>query len=129
MRMTHLPTRPAARCNFHDVADDFGDRLVMLGRDFLVDLDGGVQRAGERRIFHDRDGMLAGHLADFHGHGVDALGKADRSLHASVVLQGDGVVGRVGDDDRGTAAIMRFLIRAWRNWRILPFTSGSPSVA
>src|SRR4051794_8733968 len=42
---------------FHDVADDFGDRLVVLGRDFLVDLDGGVQGAGERRIFHDRDRM------------------------------------------------------------------------
>src|SRR6476646_5110417 len=49
---------PCPPAQFHDVADDFGDRLVVLGRDFLVDLDGGVERARERRVFHDRDGVL-----------------------------------------------------------------------
>ena len=73
----------------------------MLGRDFLVDLDGGVQRAGERRILDDRDAVLAGDLADFQRDRIDALGDADRRVHAALVLQGDGEVGRVGDDDGG----------------------------
>src|SRR5579871_5202785 len=36
------------------VADHFGHRLIMLRRDFLVDLDAVVERAGERRVFHHR---------------------------------------------------------------------------
>ena len=34
----------------HDEADDLGDGLVVRGRDHLIDLDGGVEGAGERRI-------------------------------------------------------------------------------
>ena len=39
----------------HDVADDLRHGLVMFRRDGLVDLDGGVERAGQRRVFDDRD--------------------------------------------------------------------------
>jgi hypothetical protein len=35
----------------------------VLGRDFLVDLDGGVQRPGERRVLDDRDVVGARDLA------------------------------------------------------------------
>src|SRR5215469_3255528 len=48
----------------HHIADDLGDRLVVLGLDLLVDLDGGVERAGQRRILDDRNVVLAGDLAD-----------------------------------------------------------------
>ena len=73
----------------------------MLDRDCLVDLDGGMQRAGQRRILDDRDRMLAGDLPDLQGQRFDAFGDADRRLHAALIFQRDGVVGRVGDDDRG----------------------------
>ena len=100
MRSPRVPASPVPyAAQFHDVPDDFGHRLVVLGRDFLVDLDGGMQRAGKRRIFDDRDGMLGCQLADFQRHQIGALGEADRGVHAAVVLQGDGVMGRVGDDD------------------------------
>src|SRR5882757_4297614 len=60
-------TRPLVRAQpipaqLHDVADHFGDRLVVFGRDGLVDLNGGMERAGERRVFHDRHRVLG---ADF----------------------------------------------------------------
>src|SRR5262249_22647936 len=42
------------------VGDDLGHRLVVLGRDLLVDLDGGVQRAGERWVLDDRYVVLPG---------------------------------------------------------------------
>ena len=36
----------------HHVADDLGHRLEMLGRNRIVDLDRGVQRAGQGRVLH-----------------------------------------------------------------------------
>ena len=96
-----IPTLARRPAQLHDIADDLGHRLVVLGRDFLVDLDRGVQRARERRVLHHRDRMLGRDLADLQRQRVDALGEADRRVHAALVLQGDGVVGRVGDDDRG----------------------------
>src|SRR5436190_6064257 len=42
--MPHRATEP------HHIADHLGHRAVVLGRHFLVDLDGRVQRAGERRV-------------------------------------------------------------------------------
>ena len=60
--------------------DHFGHCLVVLDRDRLVDLDGGMQRARERRVLDDRDRMLTGDLPDLQGHRVDALGDADRDL-------------------------------------------------
>src|SRR5579863_4024192 len=46
----------------HDVTDDLGDRAVMLGRDFLVDLDGAVQGAGERRVLDHGNVVAARHV-------------------------------------------------------------------
>src|SRR5438105_315137 len=40
-------------------------------------------------------------LLDLQRDPVGALGHADRRVHAALVLQRHGVVGRVGDDDRG----------------------------
>ena len=94
------PLSRHARVEPHDVADHLGHRLVVLGRDFLVDLDGGVQRARERRVFDDRNAVCSRATSRiFEGDQVDALGDADRGIHAAFVLQRDGEVGRVGDDD------------------------------
>src|SRR5262245_52990045 len=38
----------------HHVSNHFRDRLVVLGRDLLVDLPGGMECTGERRVFHKR---------------------------------------------------------------------------
>src|SRR5438552_17439803 len=48
----------------HDIADDLGHGLVVLGRDLLLDLDSTMQRARERRVFDDRDMVLFRRLAD-----------------------------------------------------------------
>src|SRR5262249_34971641 len=48
----------------HDEADDLGHRLVVGGRDHVVDLDGGVERAGQRRVLDHRHLRLLGDLAD-----------------------------------------------------------------
>src|SRR5438876_8202218 len=39
----------------HHIADHLGHRAVMLGRDLLIDLDGRMQRARERRILDHRN--------------------------------------------------------------------------
>ena len=84
----------------HDIADHFGHRLVVLDRDRLVDLDGGMQRAGERRVLDDRDRMLAGDLAGSSRPARRRPWRRRRGLHAALILQGDRVMGRVGDDHR-----------------------------
>src|SRR6185312_476530 len=89
----HPPSRKAA-LQTHDVADDLGDRMVVLDRNLLVDLDGGIERARQRHVLYDRDVVLAGDLPDLEGDVIDTLGDADRRRHAAVVLQGDRIVGR-----------------------------------
>jgi len=54
---------------------------VVLGRNFLVEFDGRVERAGERGVFHDRDARFLSHRADAQRDGVGALGEADRRVH------------------------------------------------
>jgi hypothetical protein len=73
----------------------------MLLRNFLVDLHGSMQRPGERRILDHGYVVRFGDLADFPGDQVDAFGDADRRVHAALVAERDGKVGRVGDDDGG----------------------------
>ena len=58
----------------------------MLGRNLLIDVDGAVQRTGERRIFNDRDAVLGRDLTDFSGHQVGAFGDTNRRAHAPLVL-------------------------------------------
>ena len=53
---------------------------------------------------------------------VEALGEADRRVHAAIVLQRDRVVGRVGDDDRGLRHRRHHALArrgSGANWRIL----------
>lgn len=66
--------------------------------------------------------MLARHVADLPGDQVDALGDADRRIHAALVFEGDGEMRRIGDNTEalGTAAIMRFRMRVCRNWATFP---------
>ena len=73
----------------------------MLDRNLVVDLDGGIQRAGQRHVFDDRNVVLAGDFPDPERDVVHALGHADRRRHAALVGQRDRIVRRVGDDDRG----------------------------
>src|SRR5262245_54424390 len=68
----------------HDVADHLGHRLVVVGRDLSVDLDGGMQRARQRRILDHRHAVLPGDLADAQRDVVDALGDAYRRVHAAL---------------------------------------------
>jgi hypothetical protein len=50
----------------------------VLGRDCLIDLDGGMQRAGKRGVFDHRNRMLAGDLLDFQiGASMPPYGAAD----------------------------------------------------
>src|SRR5260370_609503 len=79
---------------------DVSDRLGVVGGDLGVDLDGGVERARQWRVLDHRNAVLARHLPDLEGDGVDALGDADRRVLAALVLQGHRIVGRVGDDHR-----------------------------
>ena len=60
-----------------------------------------VERARERDVLDDRHAVLARDLADARGHEVLALGDDDAAPTISVaaVLERDGEVGRVGDDD------------------------------
>ena len=78
-----MPDRTA---QLHDIADHLGHRLVVLGRDFLIDLDGGVQRAGERRVLHHRDRMLGCDLADFQGKRVGAMGDGSVRMAAAAAV-------------------------------------------
>src|SRR4051812_17257898 len=43
---SYSPPRKSA-LEAHHIADDFGDRVIVLDRDFVVDLHGGVQGAGQ----------------------------------------------------------------------------------
>ena len=49
-----LPPPGEAALELHDVADHLGDRLVVLDRNFVVDLDSGVQRPRQRRVLDHR---------------------------------------------------------------------------
>src|ERR1700685_372577 len=75
----HQPPQP------HQIADDFGNSAVVLLRNFLVDLHRAVQRAGQWRVFDHRDAVGLGNFADFAGDQIDALGDADRRIHAALV--------------------------------------------
>src|SRR5919199_308655 len=126
-----VKTAPApARLEAHDVTDDLGHGLVVLGRDLLVEIDAGVQGARQRRVLDDRDAVPFGHLADARGHRVDALGDADGGVHAGLVSERHRrMVGLVKTIEAvGTCAIMRLRERSWRSFRIRPVTCGSPSL-
>src|SRR6266581_1534908 len=68
-----------------DVADNFGDRMIMFHRDLLVDLDGGMQRPRQRHVLDDGDIVRAGDFPDLERDRIDPLGHADRRRHASLV--------------------------------------------
>ncbi|GCC48527.1 hypothetical protein chiPu_0032671, partial [Chiloscyllium punctatum] len=55
-----LPQAGQAAPQPHHVTDDFGNRVIVLDRDFLVDVDGGIERPGQRHVLHDRDVVLLG---------------------------------------------------------------------
>src|SRR3954453_23159084 len=65
----------------HHIADHLGDRLVVLRRHLIIDLDRRVQRAGERRVLDHRDIVGGRDLADLECDIVDALGQTDRRAH------------------------------------------------
>ena len=83
---------------------------VVFRRNFLVDLDSAVERAGEWRILDHGNVVLARQVADLAGDHVCALGDADRRIHAALVFEGDGEMRRIGDNMEalGTAAISLF---------------------
>src|SRR5882724_4049893 len=67
---------------------DFGDRLVKFGRDFVAEFDIG-QRAGQHLVFLDRDVMGLGDLDDLGADRALALGD-DARRAGPVVMQRDG---------------------------------------
>src|SRR6266705_2624308 len=64
----------------HDVADNFGDRMIMFHRDLLVDLDGGMQRPRQRHVLDDGDIVLAGDFPDLARDRIDALRSEERRV-------------------------------------------------
>src|ERR1700761_5702542 len=84
-----------------DVGEQLGDRAEEVGRDFVVDLHRGEERAGQRRVLDHRHVVLFGDPADLQRDQVLALGDDDRRRPFAVVFEGDGEVGRVGDADVG----------------------------
>src|SRR6185369_13747059 len=85
-----------------DVADDFGDGGVLFGGDLVADFDVGVEGAGEFFAFDDGDAAFEGEAADALGEDAGTFGDDDGGRHFfGVVLEGDGELGGVGDDDVG----------------------------
>src|SRR5262249_10800704 len=80
---------PQATLEPHHIADDFGHRLVVLGRHIFVHIHRRIKGAGERGILDDRDVVLLGDLADLERDVVLSLGDADRRIHAALVFQRD----------------------------------------
>src|SRR6185503_5266919 len=58
-------SRPHCAPEPHHVADHLGHRPVVLGRHFLIDFDGRVQGARQRRVLDHRNIVLGRDLADF----------------------------------------------------------------
>src|SRR5207247_7102347 len=95
---------PPRRGDAVDEGQELGHGLVELLGELLTDLDGGVQRAGERGIRDHRYTVVGRELADLERDEVLALGHDLGRRRAAVVAQRDRVVRRVGDHDlRGPA--------------------------
>jgi len=60
----------------HDIANDFGDRMVVLDRDLLVNLNGCIQRARQLHILDNRNVVCPGDLPDLEG---DVVGAATQT--------------------------------------------------
>src|SRR5690606_6528082 len=70
-----------------DETDHLCHGAVMLLRNGGVELHGSVERPGQRWVLHDRNCLFRRDLADLERGLVNALGKADRGLHAILVLE------------------------------------------
>src|ERR1700729_1523600 len=69
------PRQPALQA--HHIADDFGNRMIVLDRDFVVDLHCGMQGAGQGDVLDDGNIVRFRDFPDLERDGVDALGDAD----------------------------------------------------
>ena len=58
----------------HDEADDLGHRLEVFGRDFFVNINPGLKRAGQGRVFDQRHVIGLGDFPDPHRQVIDPLG-------------------------------------------------------
>src|SRR5437763_12143872 len=82
--------------------DNLRDHAKQFRRYLPPDRHDPVQRPRHWRPFQHRDVVPAGDLGDVPGDKAGALGDDDRrAARPGLVLQGDGDVRRVGDDDRG----------------------------
>ena len=85
-----------------DIAENLGDGLIKLGGDGFADLTEFEERTGDGVVFDRGDFEFRTDGFDALGEAVVALGENDRGgVHAALVFEGDGVVGRVGDDHIG----------------------------
>ena len=51
------------------MTDELGDRMVVLDRDLLVNLDGSMERARQLHVFDDRNVVRPGDFPDLEGDG------------------------------------------------------------
>ena len=58
----------------HYEADDLGHRLEVFGRDFFVNINPGLKRAGQGRVFDQRHVIGLGDFPDPHRQVIDPLG-------------------------------------------------------
>ncbi len=72
----------------------------MFGRDFVVDIDAGVECSCEGSIFVEGNLEFLGAFADTEGEFVDSFCDHDGSVHGVLLVgEGDGIVCGIGDDD------------------------------
>src|SRR5258708_35324977 len=75
---------PNSACQFQDKNQDFGDRLVKFGRNFIAELDIG-ERAGQHFVLFDWDIMSLGDFDDLLADGALALGDDARRARLVIV--------------------------------------------
>jgi hypothetical protein len=84
------------------IRDDFGDGLVVVERNFLLEFGIFKQRARQRRVFHDRHVMFLGEFADSECDQILPFGDDLRRFHRfGIVLQRHGEMRRVGNHHIG----------------------------
>src|SRR5215831_16850506 len=84
------------------VRKHFGNRTEQLSGNHIADLALLVERARKRRVFHNRDGMVAGNFANLCGDEIRALGDHDgRGGLVAFVFERHGEVSRIRQHDGG----------------------------
>ena len=84
-----------------DKGEHAGDGAVVLERDLLAEVAGGMQRAGERNVAHEGNPGGLGLFTDARRNDAFTLGDHTRRRFAGLIEQRDGELGRVDEHHGG----------------------------